>query len=173
MTPPTILPYPEAADLLRGLPFRAAEVPVEHAVSLPLPTGRAGAPGYAQFAAPAVRRPGAPTVQSAPDRWWVLGAESRSVLVYARVSAVPFGAPAFDRQEVPSPAPDLAAAQRAQAEFTAAVAAVTGPFFAAAPAPAAARAAVPATLARAVPAALVPVYRALAPDFFTWLEDAS
>lgn len=170
MTP---LSFTQAWDVLKAHPFRTSEVPVEHAVSLPMPTARTGAAGYAQFAAPCVRHPGQKPVQSAPDRWWVMDAASKGIRLYARTDAVPFVTTAFARQEVPSPAPDLPTLLGWQKELFAALDAATGPFFAGTPADPTAAAELLRLFTRMVPAPLVPLYRDLAPDFFTWLEARS
>jgi hypothetical protein len=172
MNPPTPLTFSQAWDILKVHPFRGAEVPVEHAVSLPMPTHRGGGPGFAQFAAPCVRQPGANPVQSAPDRWWVLDATTGAVRLFARTDVIPFGTTAFARQELPTSAPDLATLLAWQKELFAALDATTGPFFAGPPAdPTAARDLLD-KFTRQTPAPLVPLYRDLAPDFFAWLENA-
>jgi hypothetical protein len=172
MTPPALLGYTRAWDVLKVHPFRGAEVPVEHALSLPLPTTRAGGPGYAQFAAPCLRKPGESPVQSAPDRWWILDAASKAIRLYARTAAVPFGDTAFARQELPSPAPDLPTLLGWQRELFTSLDAAVGPFFAGTPADPTAARELLGRFTRLTPAPLVPVYRDLAPDFFQWLEAA-
>ena len=168
----TLLTFTRAWDVLKVHPFRTAEVPVEHSVSLPMPTTRNGGPGFAQFAAPCSRTPGEAPVQTAPDRWWVLDAAGKGVRLYARTEAVPFGLTAFERQPVPTAAPDVPTLVGWQKELFAALDAATAPFFAGTPADPTAAADLLAKFTRVVPAPLVPLYRDLAPDFFHWLEGA-
>lgn len=52
---PPIMSYIELLKKQAKHPVRLAEVPLEHALSLPLPTKRCGTPGYAFFASPTVR----------------------------------------------------------------------------------------------------------------------
>src|ERR1700722_3030279 len=80
------------------------EIPDTHAITLGLPTLRAQRPGYAFFAAPALRIPGQPQVQDAPDRWWVISAEDAKFLLYARQDVLPFsGDTQFGRGELTPP----------------------------------------------------------------------
>ena len=69
-----LLTYSEARKRQRNHCLRQSEIPVEHAISLPLPTKRWGKPSYAYFASPSLRSPGHPVEQGAPDRWWVTDA---------------------------------------------------------------------------------------------------
>ena len=61
MTQPAYINYGEIRQRQRTHVLRQTEVPVDHAVSLPLPTLRWGRPAYACFASPAIRRPGQPS----------------------------------------------------------------------------------------------------------------
>src|SRR5260370_32366411 len=93
----TYLPYEQIRAYATGHPVRHAEVPVEHALSLPLPTLRWSVAGYATFAGPAVRAPGRPMQLGAPDRWWVVGAQRRELAVYALTSSLPFASSPLTR----------------------------------------------------------------------------
>ena len=98
-----LLGYAQARKAFSEHVVRRAEVPVEHMISLPMPTTRwGGVPGYAGFACPARRRPGEPLTVSAPDRWWALGARRGELLAYARTAALPFGTlPPAERVTLP------------------------------------------------------------------------
>ena len=63
-------------------------VPIEHAVSLPMPTMRWSSPVFAVFAGPALRRPGRPLELHPPDRWWAVDAESGDLVAYALTSHI-------------------------------------------------------------------------------------
>ena len=80
-----LLKYSEVRRRLMTLAIVVSDVPVEAAVSLPMPTRRWARPGYGVFAAPAVRLPGRAPIQGPPDRWWLLfnGPIECRLLVYA------------------------------------------------------------------------------------------
>jgi len=166
---PKWLTYQAARNLVPRI--RAAEVPVEHAISLPIPTRRWGVPGFAHFAAPALRDPEGPTRQSPPDRWWVIDARRSRLIVYALVSAVPF-APGvtFEACELHSAQHTLDELRQAHADLEQALDAVLVDFFLGQPGTAVARRLAAERLAKVVAEPLLPIYRALAPDFYAWLD---
>ncbi len=84
------LRYEDISELNDPALFNLLNIPLGHAVSIPLPTLRWGRPGFAYFASPTFRVPGAPKDQAAPDRWWVIDAEKRSIEIYAKWEALPF-----------------------------------------------------------------------------------
>src|SRR5437870_13877920 len=79
----TYLSYKDMRKRQRTDMLRQSEIPVEHAVSLPMPTKRWLGPTYASFARPALRRPGQPMEQGAPDRWGVVDAHGGRLIIYA------------------------------------------------------------------------------------------
>src|SRR5437764_15393128 len=83
------LSYSDIRQKQRNSSLRQAEIPVEHAVSLPIPTLRFGSPVYAGFASPALRQPEQPMRQGAPDRWWAVDARSGHLALYALATVVP------------------------------------------------------------------------------------
>ncbi|MFB6894180.1 hypothetical protein ACFCX4_33275 [Kitasatospora sp. NPDC056327] len=192
-------PYAQARKEFAEHPLRQSYVPLEHYVSTPLPTLRWGGPGYAAFAAPAVRAPRQPLRIDAPDRWWAIGAERPRLLAYALVPAVPFtDAPLGGPVTVTPGGRTLAESREDHRAFDELMDLAAPAFFATGPAAAAepggtdasAEGAGPAGAAepagqrhdptvRADLAALLPLVlprevhpwaRALAPDFFAWLE---
>jgi hypothetical protein len=174
ISPPTVtlLRYSQARAELVGHPLSIAEIPVGHEISLPAPTLRFGEPGYAWFAAPARRRPGQPLVLSAPDRWWALGAARRGLLAYARTAVVPFTSEplAPQRVELPPVTRGLEAiAEDLRLLESLGDRAVPG-FFAGEPGDPALRADLLAVLTAHVTPLTTDWYRALAPDFFGWLD---
>jgi hypothetical protein len=166
-----LLPYRQVRERQRTHPIRLAEVPVESALSLPMPTLRWGVPAYAQFAAPAVRLPEKPSEQGPPDRWWAVDARSGHLLVYARTQAIPFAPDrAFETVTLPPTGHSLDAMREILAELDTSMEAVAPEFFAGRPGAADLRSRAAERLRSAIPAPVFPRYRALAPDFVSWLE---
>jgi hypothetical protein len=167
-----LLAYAEARTALERHPVRSHDVPIEFTVSLAVPSTRWGAPAYAVFAGASGRRPGEPRRLSVPDRWWALDARSGQLVVFARTTVLP-----FSDADLGGPV-ELTPTGRTAREQLGAIAALSElmdhavPDFFAAVAP-------DPTFATdlrhhweaVVPAATAAWYRALAPDFFHWLDD--
>lgn len=165
-----ILSYSEIRNAQRTHPLQKALVPVEHAVSLPIPTKRAGHLAYAFFAAAAARQPGKPMRQGAPDRWWLLDAHgSASVIIYALSEVQPFSTENFEAVTLPLISGTLADLKAALANLEAQMNALTPVFFADDAGDAEAKKELLTSLLAVLPEPLQPQYRALAPDFFAWL----
>ena len=151
---------------------RRSEVPVEHWISLPMPTRRWAVPGYAGLACPALRAPRQPLRLRQPDRWWLLGASHGELLAYARTSVLPFvaapDAPTAETVTVPPSARLTAAAvleDRRVLDET--MERVIGPFFVGEPGDAALRADLITIIGlQAGAPEVLAWYQALAPDFF-------
>ncbi len=166
-----VLTYSEIRNVQRTHPLLKSQVPVEHAVSLPIPTKYAGRLGYAFFAASASRHPGQPMRQGAPDRWWVFDAHgSASVIIYALCAAQPLGAETWQAVTLPPIAGTIADLKAALADLEAKMNALTPVFFAGDAGDTRAKQDLSAALKAVLPEPLQPQYRALAPDFFAWLE---
>jgi hypothetical protein len=168
--PQPLLPY---ADLRRGFAHpavRDAEVPTGHSVSLPVPTLRQGVAGYAGFAGPALRRPGVPLRLGTPDRWWVVDAGRGALLSYGRTAAIPFADDLPAGPVTVDLGRTVAEAREDLAVLTELIDTVAPRFFAGDDADPAARRATADQLTAVVGAGTVAWYRALAPDFFAWLE---
>lgn len=168
---PRLLPYEQIRKEFAGHPVRQAEVPVEHSVSLPLPTLRWGAPAYAVFAGPARRVPGSPLELSTPDRWWALAAGGHRMLAYGLVSAVPFA------DELPPGPVTVVPAARSVAQAREGLRVLgelmdeAAPlFFRGEPGDETVRRDLAEALSAEIAEALRPWYAALVPDFFAWLE---
>ena len=164
------LPYAEIAQQKGLRALLQTQVPVEHAVSVPLPTKRWQVPGYACFAAPALRVPDQPARQGAPDRWWVIDARSGRLIAYALCRAVPFGSTAGEDVTLRQPGHSVEALRELFAHLRAQIGAQAPDFFDGKTRPAAERNALKELLEAAVPAVLMPRYRELTPDFFAWLD---
>lgn len=168
---PKLLTFSEIRARQRNHVVRQAEIPVEYSVSLPLPTRRAGLPSYAFFAAAAQRRPEQPTIEDVPDRWCLLDAAGGRLLLYALCQVVPFAPGAsFAPVTLPLVTRSIEAIRTALRELEAALDGVVGDFFAGRPGAPVARMDALTRLEDYLPAPLLPTYRALVPDFFTWLE---
>ena len=168
-----VLDYPEIRRRQAQLRIRLDEVPVEHHVSLPLPSLRGGEPAYACFAGPAVRAPGAPLRVGTPDRWWVVRATDLRLVTYALVRSVAF-APTLSPGPVLVPQTGRSMRElRADEELLDGLMTTAAARFFAGESPGGALADdLTGALATLVPAALMPWHRALTPDFFTWLDGA-
>lgn len=160
--------YSKLRARLRRHAVLACEVPVGHAYSFPLPTLRCGRAGIAGFASPTDRRGGG-LRQEAPDRWWVMDAESLQLMHYARTFWTPLAlaGEAWDDQEIPDLGLSFEEFERRLQALDAIMSMAAQQFFAGE------RTARGAELAAAVeavvPAALLPPYYRVAPDFWEWL----
>lgn len=165
----TRISYPQirtAFDRVR----QATGTPVQHEVSLPVPSLRWDRAVFAGFAGPARHQPGQPVEFATPDRWWTVDAGSGRLVSYALVSFLPFpGDLAAGPVTRPRTGRGAAAATQDLRQLTARMQDASAAF-----------------LARSGPGAETPLlveslqthlapgelqwYRALAPDFFDWLE---
>jgi len=154
--------------------FRMAEIPIEHSISLGLPTLRWGCPAYAFFAGPALKRRGQPVQQGVPDRWWAVDPRSEHLLAYALVAALPFAdegtAAVWVTVTLPLPDGTVEQLRERLATIDAMMDTLAPRFFAGEPVSASARSALAEILIAHIPAPLLPPYRALTPDFWAWLE---
>lgn len=165
-------PYDKVREQFPSQALVEYEVPVEHYVSAPLPTLRWGAPGYAAFAAPAVRDPFGPMEADPPDRWWAVDAVRLRLLAYALTVSVPFTNRVLDDSVMVTPPGRPAGAAREDEKVIASLMdQAAGAFFASAEGDPGLRAELSATLGLVVPPECADWYRALTPDFFAWLEN--
>jgi len=166
-----LLNYTEVQELYRNSVFRQTEIPVEYAVSLAMPTKKLGIPGYAYFASPALRVPGQPTQQDPPNRWWIVDAHGGQLLIFAQWKVMPF---ATDVNWTPVQLPPISATIDEMRQVLSDVESIMNKlipdFFADEPGDPNTRNTLAQTLAEYLPKPLIPQYRTLAPDFFTWLE---
>src|SRR5215472_6633662 len=89
-TDPLLLSYQTIRRFERPPLLFTEVVPVEYAVSLPLPTRRWTRPAYAAFASPARYQPDQPVLQAPPDRWWIADARSGNLVLLAYWDILPF-----------------------------------------------------------------------------------
>jgi hypothetical protein len=164
-------PYERAYKKFAVHQIRIAEVPVEHFISQALPTLRWSRPAYAGFAGPAMRIPGQPFKLGTPDRWWAISADHGRLLAYALVSAVPFAesipaGPVTVQPVVQS----LSAVEEGHRLLAQLLTGLAPAFFGGENGDAAARDELAEIIGQFLHAEAMPWYRALTPDFFSWLE---
>ena len=166
-----LMSYLELRERQKSNVLIRSEVPVEHAISLPLPTNRWGEPSYAYFAAAALRRPQEPMRQSAPDRWWIIAAYGGRMMVYALTKSIPFPSNAvFEAVTLPRVAMSRDELRQSLKTMEEKLEVLTPRFFAGEPGDAIERGSLASMLAELIPEPLQPQYRAMVPDFFEWLE---
>jgi hypothetical protein len=166
-----LMTYSELRERQKSNVLMRTEVPIEHAVSLPLPTLQWGEPAYAYFAAPALRSPDAPMQQSAPDRWWLLAAHGGRLLLYALAKSLAFpGGQVFEPVTLPRMSMSREELRNSLKTMEELLDALAPQFFAGEPGDQVMRRNLAAMLGEMLPQPLQPQYRALVPDFFAWLE---
>jgi hypothetical protein len=170
-TQTTYLSYKEVMKRHHTATLRQAEIPIEHAVSLPMPTKRWLGPAYTFFASPALRRPGQPMEQGVPDRWWVIDAHGGHLIIYTlwRVMAYAQGV-SWTTVTLPRVTQSIAEQQAKVETVELLMETLVPAFFANEQGEASTRKALLEVLQTYIPAPLLPQYRALTPDFFAWLE---
>jgi len=153
-----------------------SQVAIGHHISFPVPTRRWGRPVWAVFCAPSSARPGVSTV-GLPDRWWALDAATGALAAYAFEDIVPVLAAAAGSVAHENGIITLKGGGRSLAEVKSALARLENAlglvsefFFDGRSAPASSRAEALAALKDTISPELMPFYRALASDFFAWLE---
>lgn len=165
-----LVPYLQVRKEFLDHPVRHTEVPVEHAISLPVPTLRWSLPGYAGFAGPATRTPGQPLRLGIPDRWWALHAEHRGLIGYGLTAALPFAALGADPVLVDRSGRSVADAHEDLQLLDELMDQAAASFLASSAADGALRNDLLEALTTNVTDPVLPWYRAFAPDFFSWLE---
>lgn len=174
MTAPNndLLVYASLRQRALDHPVRHAEAPVEHAISLPLPTLRWGAPGYACFAGPAVRAPRQTLQLAVPDRWWLLDPRRAGLVVYGLTAAIPFTESRWEGPVTVTPSGrSLADVQEDLKLVDDLMDVGARAFLQSEDLEATTRQDLAAALLAYLPTSVLPWYRALVPDFFAWIED--
>lgn len=171
MTEP--MPYARVRKEFANHPVRFAEVPVEHFLSLPVPTMRWQRPGFAGFACPATRSPGQPQRVGAPDRWWALQAHRARLLGYGLVAAIPLSAQRFEPVTVDRRDRSVAELEEDLGLLAELMDGAVAPFLAGERGDETARGDLREVFTAAVTPSVLPWYQALAPDFLAWLENGT
>ncbi len=144
-------------------------VPIGHAVSLPLPTLRFGIPAYAAFASPSVREPEQRVVQGPPDRWWLLDARTGAVAIFALCALHPFAQVHFTKTALPRPIGTVAGLRQQLKDIQGQIDTLAPIFLRGEHGDKEARHQLHRALVARIPEVLWPQYEALAPDFLSWL----
>lgn len=170
--PATLLSYADALTALDGHPLRRRDVPTEYELSLPVPTRRWATPAFAVFAGAAVRRPHAPKRLAAPDRWWAVDVHRGRLLAYGLTAALPFADTPLSGPVVVPPISRSVDAVAADHDVLARLMDRALPAFLdpATTLPAALHTDLGRLWDALVPDGCADWYRALAPDFFSWLD---
>lgn len=163
--------YDQAAKEFGAHVLRTTEIPVEYYVSEPLPTLRWSRPAYAGFASPAAGIPPQPPKLDTPDRWLAIGAEDGRLLAYALVSVIPFPQ-SFPEGPVTVQATgrSVSAALEDRRLLAELMTAAVPAFFGGESGDSTVRRDLAAVIGQVLPREVMPWYRALATDFFDWLE---
>lgn len=166
-----LLPYFEIRKRLQVHPLILEEISTSHAVSLPLPTLRWGLPAWLQWAAPAVRRPGSPVIHSPPDQWWAVDAVHGRMILFAKVAVWPIpGTQDWEPETLPTMGISLMGYKAQLAGAEQCLASLAPVFLTRQSGEPAEKAAGLAALRVYLPVPLQRQYRAIAADFFDWLE---
>lgn len=162
--------YTEIIQRQRGQ-LQHQEVPIGHAVSLPMPTLRWGQPAYASFASPAHRVPGQPISQDVPDRWWIIDAANGHLMLYALTKVQSFSNhQEWTTQTLPNVTRTMAELNQAMLRLRDLMTEQIPLFFAGEPGDPLARQEMGKLLPVFIAGPLLAQYRALTPDFFQWLN---
>lgn len=166
-----LLSYSRMLKRVRTHVLLQSEVPVCHAISLPIPTFRSGTAGYAQFASPLQQNASDAPLQGVPDRWWVLSATSARLISYSLYEVNPFAASiAFEPVAVPPPFAGLEECKQLLQSVQDFADVCVPDFFQRERGNKATRLRLGELLRQQVSRGLESQYRALAPDFFDWLD---
>lgn len=164
------LSYTEFLQKERDLPVRQYEIPLEHAISLPMPTKRWGVPGYAAFSSPALRRPGQLVEQGPPHRWWVVDARTGRLIIYALWKAIQYAQGVnWTTVRLPSVNCTMDEWRQRLSNIKELMDKLVSPFFVGTPGDANTRRELADALKVYLPDPILPQYQVLTPDFFAWL----
>ncbi len=165
----TFISFTAAQEKQDNHPVRDAEIPIEHTLSIPMPTLRFKSPAYAGFSSPTTVTPRDPIVQGAPRHWWLLDAVSGRLILFAACRIYPFAETAFAEFTYPEV---TQAADEMEADWERVLQRMeelAPAFFSGQEADAKSRKALADGLSNNFPEPLLAQYQALAPDFFAWL----
>jgi hypothetical protein len=166
-----IRPYDRAAQEFAEHPLRTTEIPVEDYVSELLPTLRWSRPAYTGFAAPAAGSPGQPLTVGTPGPWWAFDADNGRLLAYALASEIPFPDPFLEGPvTVQPPNRSFSAVKEDRKLLGELMTAAVPAFFGGETGDGNLRGDLAGVIGQVVPQELMPWHKALARDFFDWLE---
>src|SRR5262249_24604337 len=123
------------------------------------------------FASPALRTPGKPVEQGPPDRWWAAQAHGGGIMIYALWQVARYAEDAnWSTVVLPPVSRSIDEMRQALKNIEELMDALAPAFFAGEKGDDQARKELAEALAATLPEPIMPQYRALAPDFFAWLE---
>lgn len=161
--------YDEVKRRLMRHPLRLSEIPNASFVSLALPTQRLSQPGYAFFTAAAARPEGNAPNQQPPASWGVLDARRGRLILYADVAVMPFSDEAFEAVTLEPVDGSLAALRAAHERIVQLIDSLAPAFFEGEAGQPDERRELERLLETSISRPLIPRYRQLAPDFWSWL----
>jgi hypothetical protein len=154
-----------------GAKILSSEVPIQSYVSIPLPTRRFGPCAFASFPCPEHLAIGQKPEIAPPDRWWLFDERAEHLLCYSITAVTPFAQP------MPPPGINDASAKvsvdekaRLLTELEATIDEIAPAFFKGDASSTEQRSDISVRLSNYVGAEILPYYKALAPDFFAWLD---
>ncbi len=167
-----LIVYSECRRRQRVHYLRQYEIPAEYQVSLPIPTLRWNTPSYAFFAGPR-HNPREPSrANASPDRWWAIDAGTSRLMLYALASTIPFPSVAQPGSvEVPEETRSVSEVVETVARIERLMDCLVRDFFSGEYGDPEQKSALRDELEHHLPGPLLLPYRALAPDFFAWLEN--
>jgi len=171
-SPKVLITYSECRRRQKVHHLRQHEIPIESRVSLPIPTLRWNRPSYAFFAGPG-HNPRDPSRGAAPpDRWWAIDAGTGRLMLYALTSTIPFPSGAQPGSiEVPEETRSVSEVVETVARIERLMDCLVRDFFSEERGYPEQKSALRDELEHHLPGPLLLPYRALAPDFFAWLEN--
>lgn len=146
------------------------EVPVGYFTSIPLPSFRFEKPSYVMFASPSKMSPGKPVQLDVPNRWWAFDAVSCHLLFFAHTSIMPFSGQNFTPLELEPSNRSLDEQEQLLFRLNGLLNLMCKQFFERATVDKVSQNSLHQTLDLLLPPSVLPVYQALAPDFFDWLK---
>ena len=166
-----LLPYQQIYKQMQTHPIRQTEIPIEHSITLPLPTNRWKVPAYAFFASPVIRTPSVEPEQAPPDMWWITDAYTGRLLLYSKWSIMPFiDNVEWQSQKLPTVTKDVSIMQKQIEELIILMNTTISGFFGHKDVRDSTRSATLELLLDYIPEPITEQYNSLVPDFFEWLH---
>ena len=163
------LSYEEVYEMRNDRRVLCDELPIESIVSLPLPTLRWNQPLFASFASTISGNAQNALTQSEPTIWWLIGARGGQLMLFTSYRFYPF-APQAHWETVTFRLMPTEALEDVWSSIVRYIDRLAPLFFADQPGPPDMRKDLLKHLEAYIHPLILPQYRALAPDFFAWLE---
>lgn len=163
------LTYEEVYEMCQDRRILGDELPVEAIVSLPLPTLRWNQPLFASFASTISGTTQKALTQSEPSMWWLIDAHEGQLVLFTSYRFYPF-ASQVHWETVTIRLLPTETLEDVRSSLVGYMDHLASPFFANQPGSLNMRKDLLKHLEVYIHPLLLPQYRALAPDFFAWLE---